>query len=213
MIETDTNSSSALEQDLCARFERSIIDGLDADPHLIWRGRDLTADCVVQIGNIPFLLRIEQGRIREYRKGLPLLCSWVFAVRGSAPAWAALWQDPPPPGWHDVFALAKRGEMSLEGNLQPLMANLQYIKDVVALPRKQSAKSPLSARLGNSSTTALEPIVGRYTTIRIMENDCRIYFEEAGQGIPLVCLHTAGADSRQFRQVLCDEAVTKNFRV
>jgi pimeloyl-ACP methyl ester carboxylesterase len=213
LIETDNNSSSALEQDLCRRFECSIVDGFDADRHLIWRGRDLTADCVVQIGNIPFLLRIEQGRIREYRKGLPLLCSWVFAVRGSAPAWAALWQDPPPPGWHDIFALAKRGEMSLEGNLQPLMANLQYIKDVVALPRKQSVKSPLSPRLGNSSTTVLEPIVGRYTTIRIMENDCRVYFEEAGQGIPLVCLHTAGADSRQFRHVLCDEAVTKNFRV
>jgi pimeloyl-ACP methyl ester carboxylesterase len=46
-----------------------------------------------------------------------------------------------------------------------------------------------------------------------MGEDCRVYFEEAGEGIPLVCLHTAGADSRQFRHLMCDEAVTKDFRV
>jgi hypothetical protein len=38
--------------------------------------------------------------------------------------------------------------------------------------------------------------------VRIMGEDCRVYFEEAGQGIPLVCLHTAGADSRQFRHLI-----------
>ncbi|NWF56190.1 MAG: hypothetical protein HXY45_15505 [Syntrophaceae bacterium] len=110
--------------------------GVNSDAHLVWRGRNLTAVCLVQIGTVPFLLRIEEGRVRECLKGLPLLCSWVFAVRGSAKGWEALWQDPPPPGWHDIFALAKRGEMTLEGNLHPLMANLQYIKDILALPRK-----------------------------------------------------------------------------
>jgi pimeloyl-ACP methyl ester carboxylesterase len=60
---------------------------------------------------------------------------------------------------------------------------------------------------------ALEPITGRYIRFPIMGEDCRIYFEEAGKGIPLVCLHTAGADSRQFRHLLCDEGVTRNFRV
>lgn len=59
----------------------------------------------------------------------------------------------------------------------------------------------------------LEPIVGRYFTTKVQDRDCRIYFEESGQGIPLVCLHTAGADARQFRHLLCDEAVTANYRV
>jgi hypothetical protein len=129
-------SPADLERDLCGRFEGAVPDGVNSDRHLVWRGRNLTADCVVQIGNVPFLLRIEQGAIRECRRGLPLLCSWTFAVRGSARGWAALWQDPPPPGWHDLFVLVKRGHMALEGNLQPLMANLQYFKDVVALPRE-----------------------------------------------------------------------------
>jgi pimeloyl-ACP methyl ester carboxylesterase len=41
----------------------------------------------------------------------------------------------------------------------------------------------------------------------------RIYFEEAGQGIPLVCLHTAGSDNRQWRYLLADEQFTKHFRI
>ncbi|HET9360363.1 MAG TPA: alpha/beta hydrolase [Vicinamibacterales bacterium] len=59
----------------------------------------------------------------------------------------------------------------------------------------------------------LEPIVGRYLTLRVGESDYRIFFEEAGQGVPLLCLHTAGADSRQFRHLLNDEQVTSRFRV
>lgn len=60
---------------------------------------------------------------------------------------------------------------------------------------------------------AIEPIVGRYIRVSILGEECRVYFEEAGEGIPLLCLHTAGADNRQFRHLMCDEEVTKKFRV
>ena len=41
----------------------------------------------------------------------------------------------------------------------------------------------------------------------------RVYWEEAGAGIPLVCLHTAGADGRQFRHLMNDPSVTDAYRV
>jgi len=59
----------------------------------------------------------------------------------------------------------------------------------------------------------LEPIVGRYGEFDFEKKKCRLYFEEAGQGIPLLCLHTAGSDGRQYRAVLNDPQITKNFRV
>jgi pimeloyl-ACP methyl ester carboxylesterase len=59
----------------------------------------------------------------------------------------------------------------------------------------------------------IEPIVGRYARFEIGGRPHRVYFEEAGEGIPLVCLHTAGADGRQWRHLLADEAVTRHFRV
>lgn len=58
-----------------------------------------------------------------------------------------------------------------------------------------------------------DPIVGRYLNLEIKGVNHRIYFEEAGKGIPLVCLHTAGSDSRQYRGVMCDPEVLENYRV
>ncbi len=59
----------------------------------------------------------------------------------------------------------------------------------------------------------LEKITGRYAHIDIESRSHRIYFEEAGEGIPLICLHTAGSDSRQFRAVLNDPEITRHYRV
>jgi pimeloyl-ACP methyl ester carboxylesterase len=58
-----------------------------------------------------------------------------------------------------------------------------------------------------------EPIVGRYINLELAGRSYRVYFEEAGQGIPLLCLHTAGADSRQYRHLLNDTSVTSRYRV
>ena len=58
-----------------------------------------------------------------------------------------------------------------------------------------------------------EPITGKYFTLDVAEKSYRIYMEESGSGIPLLCLHTAGSDARQFRHVLCDNDITSQFRV
>jgi pimeloyl-ACP methyl ester carboxylesterase len=58
-----------------------------------------------------------------------------------------------------------------------------------------------------------EPIAGSYFSVLLNGERHRIYLEEAGRGIPLFCLHTAGADSRQFRHVLNDSDVTDRFHV
>ena len=59
----------------------------------------------------------------------------------------------------------------------------------------------------------LEPIVGHYLAVSSDGVDYRIYVEEAGSGVPLLCLHTAGADSRQYRHLLNDSEVTRRFQV
>ena len=59
----------------------------------------------------------------------------------------------------------------------------------------------------------IEPITGRYAHISIEGRAHRVYFEEAGHGIPLLCLHTAGSDGRQYRAVLNDAQILKNYRV
>jgi pimeloyl-ACP methyl ester carboxylesterase len=58
-----------------------------------------------------------------------------------------------------------------------------------------------------------EPITGRYLTIALDGAPHRVFVEEAGSGIPLLCLHTAGADSRQYRHLMNDEEIAGRFRI
>lgn len=65
----------------------------------------------------------------------------------------------------------------------------------------------------NASPAVFEPIVGRYLQLPLRGRQHRIYVEEAGHGTPLLCLHTAGADGRQYRAVMNDPAILESFRV
>ena len=58
-----------------------------------------------------------------------------------------------------------------------------------------------------------EPITGRYLNCKLLGEPHRLYAEEAGQGIPLLCLHTAGSDGRQFRHHGdLAEPISSNYR-
>ncbi|PVA06813.1 alpha/beta fold hydrolase [Thalassorhabdomicrobium marinisediminis] len=55
---------------------------------------------------------------------------------------------------------------------------------------------------------SIEQIIGRYVRVEIAGVPQRIYYEEAGEGRPVLCLHTAGADSRQWRHLMNDSDIT-----
>jgi pimeloyl-ACP methyl ester carboxylesterase len=59
----------------------------------------------------------------------------------------------------------------------------------------------------------IEQTIGRYLNLEISGRPCRIYFEQAGAGIPLVCLHTAGSDATQYRHLLSDAGILDRFQV
>ena len=109
---------------------------LEQTPALIVRGRFLDCECLLGPTEDPFHASIRQGRIIDLTPAPVLMRSWRFSYRASPAAWAEHWQAAPRPGFHDLLALTKRGEAMLEGDLHPFIANLQYFKDVLALPRQ-----------------------------------------------------------------------------
>jgi pimeloyl-ACP methyl ester carboxylesterase len=56
-------------------------------------------------------------------------------------------------------------------------------------------------------------VTGRYLQLDVEGTVYRVYFEEAGRGVPLLLQHTAGSDARQWRHLLEDPWVTEHFRV
>ncbi|WGD50711.1 hypothetical protein QA641_34775 [Bradyrhizobium sp. CB1650] len=115
---------------------RAIPELLAHDAALIARGRWLDVDCLLGPSTRPFHVAIRAGQIVDMAAAPVLMRSWRFAYRATPAAFAAYWQAMPPPGWHDLLALTKRGQATLEGDLHPFMAHLQYFKDLLALPRR-----------------------------------------------------------------------------
>ena len=194
-----------------------IPDLVNADEDLVRRGRFLSTTFVIEIGDKGYLVKIIEGRVVSVTPGPFVTPNYSFALRAPRDEWELFWTALPPPGHHDIFALFKRGKLIIEGDLHPLMANLLYIKDVLASPRKLAG----AAGDGRAAASAgkprfepsFEPILGRYLNFDLLGRPHRLYIEEAGQGIPLLCLHTAGSDGRQYRGLLNDKRITDHFRV
>jgi hypothetical protein len=126
-----------MEHDLVARLERlpALVNG---DSRLVARGRHVSLGFGLELGPLPYAITIDRGRIAALERGPFLLRSLTFLLRGGETAWRKFWEPVPEPHYHDIFALAKRGELRIEGELQPFMANLLYFKDVLAAPRRGS---------------------------------------------------------------------------
>jgi pimeloyl-ACP methyl ester carboxylesterase len=186
---------------------------VNADVELVRRGRHLSTTFMLGIGDQGYLVKIIEGRVVSVTPGPFVTPNFSFALRAPRDEWEIFWQPVPPPGHHDIFALFKRGKLTIEGDMHPLMSHLLYIKDVLAAPRKLAGARPVRAPAPAPATPTYEPIVGRYLNFNLLGRAHRLYIEEAGQGIPLLCLHTAGSDGRQYRGLLNDERVTKNYRV
>jgi pimeloyl-ACP methyl ester carboxylesterase len=58
-----------------------------------------------------------------------------------------------------------------------------------------------------------DPIKGNYVYIEVQNVEYRVYYEENGSGIPLLCQHSAGTDGQQWRYLLNDDDITSRYRV
>jgi hypothetical protein len=135
MSDSSSGGHAVQARVLADRFRQAIESAFASDTDLLRRGALVDTCCLIEIGTEQLLLTIRNGR-PTIAERIPLLGSWEFAIRAGTEAWMALWQPVPKAGWHDLFALCKRGAMRIEGSLQPFMANLQYFKDLVTLPRE-----------------------------------------------------------------------------
>lgn len=122
----------------------------------------------------------------------------------SAPehVWRNVLAPVPPPGHQSFTALQLANpEATVSGDplsIAQARAALERLLEVLRGPVPAGAPPP--------SSRDLRRIAGRYETLRAPDGEYEIYIEEAGSGTPVVLLHTAGADGRQFQAQLADPA-------
>jgi hypothetical protein len=106
------------------------------DPAIVRWGRHMNETFMVEVGEAQYLVTVRAGRIESVEKGPFVMRAWRCAIRAKQECWERFWQQPPAPGWHELFALLRRGEVRFEGDQRVLMAYLLYLKLVLAAPRR-----------------------------------------------------------------------------
>ncbi len=123
--------------------------------------------------------------------------------------WTKFVSAKPPVGYQALSSMAESGHLKLE-----LRDAVKYFRHSLMLEKLFGSLRPtVATNVEPYSQIEIEPVTGRYLRLNLQGRPHRLYFEEAGEGIPLLCLHTAGSDGRQYRALMNDPEVTKHFRV
>src|SRR5882672_1847958 len=178
---------------------------LDGNAALQRRARLTALSVAVLGGTEPVTVRIGERIVVE--KGAA--ANAAFGLMASPASWSEFAKPVPAVGFQSLIAMQRVGHLQVEGDILAWGRHMLFLEQVFAALRPP-APSPAPAAVGVS---VIEPVVGRYLRLDFNGRPHRLYFEEAGQGIPLLCLHTAGADGRQYRALLNDPDVTARFRV
>lgn len=131
-----------------------------------------------------------------------------IVMRAAATDWERVLDTPPPPRFQAFTALAIANRaFVIEGTPERIAqarAMLERLFEIVCA-------SPVAPAA--SIERDVRQIAGRYCPVRLEEGSCNVFIEEAGQGRPVLFLHTAGADGRQFLGQLADTGLAARYRM
>ncbi len=133
----------------------------------------------------------------------------AFSLATTEANWAEFAKPVPDVGFQSLVGMQRMGHLKVAGDMVAYGRNLIFLEQLFAALRPDA----LAETVVPVGEPMIEPAIGRYLRLDLNGRPHRIYFEEAGEGIPLVCLHTAGADGRQYRALLNDAEITRRFRV
>ncbi|MGH1487946.1 MAG: alpha/beta fold hydrolase [Acidimicrobiales bacterium] len=135
----------------------------------------------------------------------------VISLTATAEIWEAMTQPVPVPFLHDVTAALGRGVSRRSDELLwwQYAPAIQRAVELLAEPREAGKVSASDA----GPLPRTDSPVGRYIHLDLGGVDHRIYYEEAGSGIPLLLQHTAGSHGTQWRHLFENRAITDRFRL
>ena len=120
----------------------------------------------------------------------------AFSLGATAESWAEFARPVPGVGFQSLVGMQRMGHLRVEGDMVAYGRNLLFLEQLFAALRPSSAPER-SAAVG---TPVIEPVVGRYLRLDFNGKPHRLYFEEAGEGIPLsACTLPAPTDGNTAR--------------
>ena len=132
-------------------------------------------------------------------------------TRFAAPAstWDRFLQPIAPRHHQNLLAMRMRvPDFTAEGDQLAWAQHVHLVRRVLDLgrwlARGEGGPAPASLRPRLGLPTPCPPAQGRYVTVRAQGRDFVLYGEGGGVGRPILGLHTAGSDSRQFHRLMSE---------
>jgi pimeloyl-ACP methyl ester carboxylesterase len=136
----------------------------------------------------------------------------VVTLTAALAVWEKLLAARPPRFFNDIFNLTQRGDVGVAAD--PVLFAQYYPAVMRAVELLRPADPGVAAPPATAKPPgAFDAPVGRYIHLELGGQDHRIYFEEAGAGVPLLLQHTAGCHGAQFRHLFECKAITDHFRL
>jgi pimeloyl-ACP methyl ester carboxylesterase len=140
-----------------------------------------------------------------------------FTFAAPAETWAEYLRPVPRRHHHSLFAmLARLPGVRVEGDALAFHQQAHVLRRTLEIGKwlAQGHAVPMPVSLRPTLGAAFLPAAaGRYVPVTARGVPCAIYVEEAGAGRDILCLHTAGADGRQFHRLMADERITRGHRL
>jgi hypothetical protein len=108
---------------------------VNGDAGLVRRGRHVSLAFLLGIGPEDHVITVQEGRIVGVEARRLATMTGRFTIRAPRPVWEEFWQPVPRRSYHDLLSMLAAGLATIDGDLLPLIQNLQYFKDVLAAPR------------------------------------------------------------------------------
>lgn len=184
---------------------------LKTNPGLAYRMRGLTAAIGLPFLDPPVEVAFDNGRVTDVR---PLGGGAQLQITGPDAFFEGYMAPFRRPGFESLTAGLMHGVQVAGADaftLHSYTGAFDYLLEAVRQAIHGSQEVPLPEDYPFKDT---DNAVGRYRYVTTDGVEMRMYYEESGSGaVPLLLQHTAGADSRQYRHILADPEIQKNFRI
>lgn len=174
-----------------------------ADPELRRLGSGLRAVLRIEGAGEPIVLRLDDGAVAS----APGAHADIILAAPAA-AWETALASPPPPRFQAFTAFAMANPAFTLTGAPLLVAQARAVLE--RLFERALAAPPA---LALPAMRDMAQISGRYCPLLTADGACNLYVEEAGSGTPVLFLHTAGADGRQYHGQLADPDLAARWRM
>jgi pimeloyl-ACP methyl ester carboxylesterase len=189
-------------------------DVINSDPEFKLASRFFSKDILLIVGDAKSMVRVRDGTVTDIKLNPTFMDPWSFFIKGSTENWQKFLQPIPPPFFTDLYGCIARQHFELGGDIEAAFAHYWALTRMLDVFRELENESTRTAPPTRSMRVAkLDPAIGRYVYLNIDGIEYRVYFEQNGTGIPLVCQHTAASDGRLWRHLLNDVEIAQRFQV